>query len=382
MAGVYTLITNKKIDGAKPAIKPYKLADAHGLYIHILPSGSKSWRFNYTHDGKNKTKTFGQYPAIGVADARLLLNAFKLELAQGINEASITFDTLKREWLIHKKTGPVKQQQQVEYRLNEFVSPHIGKRTIDSLKRADFVSVVQRIQERGTIESAHRVGAHLRQIMDYAVDLGKIESHSAAGLSRVLQTPKVKHMNCIAVEEAGELFKAINNYPEPMVRLGLILAALLFVRTGELRFMRWSEIVDGNIFVIPESRMKMKKPHVVPLSKFALEILKELHLYTGDDDYVLQSAIRRNKPISENTLLFALYRLGYNGRMTVHGFRALASTVLNSESPFSHDVIERQLAHKETDQVRAAYNRAEYLTERIKLMDWWSEKVQTWLLTP
>jgi len=218
---------------------------------------------------------------------------------------------------------------------------------------------VQRIQERGTIESAHRVGAHLRQIMDYAVDLGKIESHSASGLSRVLKTPKVKHMNCIAVEEAGELFKAINNYPEPMVRLGLILAALLFVRTNELRFMRWNEIVDQNIWVIPESRMKMKKPHVVPLSVYALKILDELEVHTGEYDLVFQSPKRQNHPISENTLLFALYRLGYRGQMTVHGFRALASTVLNEQSPFSHDVIERQLAHKETDLVRAAYNRAE-----------------------
>jgi integrase len=371
------LLTNKKIDGAKPTAKPYKLTDAQGLYIHILPTGSKSWRYNYSFEGKNKTKTFGQDPMIGLADARQLLNNFKIELAQGINEVSMTFDTLKRDWLIHnnKKLKNAKHKQQIEYRLDTFVSPHIGKRAIDSLKRADFVSVVQRVQTGGIIETAHRVATHIRQVMDYAVDLGKIESHSANGLSRVLQTPKTKHMNCIAIEDAGKLFKAINDYDEPVTRHGLLLAALTFVRTNELRFMKWSEIIDDKFWVIPESRMKMKKPHVVPLSEFALKILNELEVFTGDDEYVFQSPKRAKHPISENTLLFALYRLGYRGKMTVHGFRALASTVLNEQSPFSHDVIERQLAHKETDQVRAAYNRAEYLDERIKLMAWWSDWV-------
>jgi integrase len=373
------LLTNKKIDGAKPTAKPYKLTDAHGLYIHILPTGSKSWRYNYTIDGKNKTKTFGQYPMIGLADARQLLNAFRIELAQGINEVSMSFDTLKHDWLIHnnKKLKNAKHKQQIEYRLDTFVSPYIGKRTIDSLKRADFVSVVQRVQLGGIIETAHRVATHIRQVMDYAVDLGKIESHSANGLSRVLQTPKVKHMNCIPVEDAGTLFKAINSYAEPVTRLGLLLAAVTFVRTNELRFMRWDEIQDDRFWVIPESRMKMKKPHVVPLSDFALKILNDIEVFTGDYDYVFQSPTRPKHPISENTLLFALYRLGYRGKMTVHGFRALASTVLNEQSPFSHDVIERQLAHKETDQVRAAYNRAEYLDERIKLMAWWADWVSS-----
>lgn len=377
-------MTNKKIDGAKPATKPYKLSDAHGLFIIILPSGTKSWRYLYKLDGKHKTKTFGKYPQIGVADARQLLNAFKLELAQGINESSITFDALKREWLLHKmpQLRNAKHKQQVEYRLDTFVSPHIGKRAVDSLRRADFVSVVQRIQTGGIIETAHRVATHIRQVMDYAVDLGKIESHSATGLSRVLKTPKTKHMNCIEVKDAGDLIRKINSYDEPITRLGLLFALATFVRTSELRGMRWDEIQDDKFWVIPETRMKMKKPHVVPLSYFALDILKQLDVFTGDDDLVFQSPKRPNHPISENTLLFALYRLGYRGIMTIHGFRALASTVLNSQSPFSHDVIERQLAHKETDLVRAAYNRAEYLDERIKLMDWWADFVSAFLKSP
>lgn len=373
------LLTNKKIDGLKPQAKPYKTTDANGLFIVVLPTGTKSWRYLYKLDGKHKTKTFGTYPQISLADARQMLNDFKQELAQGISKVSVTFDAIKREWLIFKKATlkNIKHKQQIEYRLNEFVSPHIGKRPINSLKRADFVSIVQKVQQGGIIETAHRVGIHIRQVMDYAVDMGLIESHSANGLSRVLQTPKTKHMNCIAVSDAGKLLKAIDDYDEPTTRLGLLFASVTFVRTNELRFMKWNEIVDEKFWVIPAERMKMKKPHVVPLSDYALEILKQLEVHTGEYDYVFNSPTRPKHPISENTLLFALYRLGYRGIMTVHGFRALASTVLNEQSPFSHDVIERQLAHKETDQVRAAYNRAEYLDERIKLMDWWANWLQT-----
>jgi integrase len=369
------LLTNKKIDGAKPTAKPYKLTDAHGLFVIVLPSGTKSWRYLYKYEGKHKTKTFGTYPQIGVAEARQLLNAFKLELAQGISKASVTFDEISREWIIYKmpQLKNAKHKQQVQYRLDTFVSPHIGKRAIDSLKRADFVAIVQKIQQGGIIETAHRVAIHIRQVMDYAVDIGKIESHSANNLSRVLQTPIVKHMNCVPLDQAAQLFKDIQTIEEPMNRLGLMLVALTFVRSSELRFMKWNEIKDKTFWVIPGERMKMKKPHVVPLSGYALQILKEIEIHNGEYDYVFNSPVKSNKPISENCLLDALYGLGYRHKMTVHGFRALASTVLNEQSPFAHDVIERQLAHQETDAVRAAYNRAEYLDERIKLMDWWAD---------
>jgi len=369
-------LTNKKIDGAKPKAKPYKLSDAHGLYIEVLPSGSKSWRYLYKLLGKHKTKTYGKYPDIGLADARVLHNQFKIELTQGIKE-SPSFDSVKDDFLVHhlKTLKNAKHKQQVQYRLDEFVSPLLGKMPINTIKRTDLVNVVKSVQAKGVTETAHRVGTHIRQLFDYALDIGLIESHAANGLSRVLDTPKTKHMNCITVNDAGKLFKAITSYDEPVTRIGLKLAALTFVRTNELRFMRWSEIQDKTFWVIPAERMKMKKPHVVPLSDEAMKLLKEIEVYTGDYEFVFNSPKRPKHPVSENTLLFALYRLGYRGLMTVHGFRALASTVLNEQSPFSHDVIERQLAHKETDLVRAAYNRAEYLDERIKLMAWWSNWV-------
>lgn len=377
------MLTNKIIDGARPKDKAYKLADSQGLYVSIMPGGTKAWRYDYQVEGKHKTHTFGRYPNIGLAHARLLLLEFKNSLASGMVKSAPTFDEIKREW--YKKKLPtlknMKHKQQVQYRLDTFVSPKIGNMAIDAIKRENLVKLVQEVQDAGIIETAHRVAMHMRQVFDYAVDLGKIESHSAANLSRVLAAPKVKNMPCVPVKEAGKLLKAINTYEYPVTRLGLLLVAYTFVRTNEVRYMQWDEIKDDRFWVIPADRMKMKKPHVVPLSDKALAVLEELRIYNGDYDYVLQSPVIRNKPISENTMLNALYDLGYRHKMTVHGFRALASTVLNEQSPFSHDVIERQLSHKETDAVRAAYNRAEYLKERIKLMDWWANWVYAALMS-
>lgn len=372
------MLNNKKLDTARPTDKVYKLSDGNGLYLVVLPSGTKSWRTYYKENGKAQTKTFGKYPAIGIAEARQLNMKFKEQLARGSVNDVPTFDEVLASWLKHKlpTLKNIKHQQQVINRMELHASPKLGKKPINAIRRSDLVEVVHSIQLKGIIETAHRVGMHLRQLFDYAVDIGYIESHPANNLSRVLQAPVVKHMQCIQVSEAPELFRKIMTIDEPLNRYGLIMAALTFVRSNELRYMKWSEIKDKRFWVVPEERMKgrkgKRKPHVVPLSDFTLKILAEIDMLTGEYEYVFQSPVRPNKPISENTLLDALYGLGYRHKMTVHGFRSLASTVLNEQSPFSHDVIERQLAHKERDEVRAAYNRAEYLEERIKLMDWYS----------
>ncbi len=215
-------------------------------------------------------------------------------------------------------------------------------------------------------------------VLNYAVDEGHSESHPATGLTRVINERKRKKpMASIDPVLAPQLMAAIDGYAEPVTRLGLLLMAHTFVRVGELRGMRWSELVKGDpVWVVPEERMKLRIPHVVPLSAESLRLLEALRLHTGTTEYVFESPLRPGHPISENTLLFALYRLGYRGQMTAHGFRSLASTVLNGSGLHSKDAIERQLAHKETDEVRGAYNRAEYLPERREIMRWWSE----WLL--
>lgn len=369
-------LTVKAVEAAKPQEKSYKLADSAGLYLFVSPAGGKSWRANYQRAGKQATRTYGRYPGVSLADARKAHAAAREPVARAaVVVKSPTFEAVARAWLKLKlpTLSNGKHQIQVEKTLERFVLPTLGKRPIETIKRAELVAVVHAVQVGGKVETAHRVAGRIAAVFDYAIDVGHIESHPASGLVRVLQSRAVrKPMASIPPAEAGALLRAIEGYDEPVTRLGLQLMAHTFVRVGELRFMRWSELrEDGAVWVVPAERMKLKLPHVVPLSEQARAVLAALQLVSGDREFVLNSPLRPGHPISENTLLFALYSLGYRGRMTAHGFRALASTVLNEQSGFAHDVIERQLAHKETDAVRAAYNRAEYLDMRRELMKWW-----------
>lgn len=308
------------------------------------------------------------------------------QLAETTPADSPAFEAVARAWLKIKLPGlsNFKHQGQVAGTLERFVYPGIGHLPIASIRRPQLVEIVQAVQEGGRVETAHRVAGRITAVFDYAQDVGILESHGAAGLVRVLQARKARRpMASIPPEEAGQLLRLIDDYDEPVTRLGLKLLALTFVRVGELRLMRWDELrEEGAVWVVPDARMKLRVPHVVPLSRQARAVLDELRLINGESDLVLQSSLARNKPLSENTFLFALYRLGYRGRMTAHGFRALASTVLNEQSGFSHDVIECQLAHQETDEVRAAYNRAQYLSQRQQLMQWWADWLDQQLSTP
>lgn len=370
-------LTVRAVEAAKPRDKGYKLADSAGLYLYVTPAGGKSWRANYQKAGKQATRTYGRWPALSLADARKAHVGARDPVVQAMVQTVPTFNTVARAWLKLKlpTLSNGKHQVQVENTLERFVFPVIGTRPIDMIKRAELVAVVQAVQAGGIVETAHRVAGRIAAVFDYAQDAGHIESHPAAGLVRVLQSRKTKRpMASIPPTEAPALLRAIADYDEPVTRLGLLLLAHTFVRVGELRLMRWSELVeDGAVWVVPAERMKLRLPHVVPLAAQAQALLAELRLVNGEREFVLDSPIRRGHPISENTFLFALYRLGYRGRMTAHGFRALASTVLNEQSGFGHDVIERQLSHKENDAVRAAYNRAEYLPQRRLLMAWWAD---------
>jgi integrase len=368
-------LTVRAVEAAKPKDKPYKLGDAGGLYLFVSPAGGKSWRANYATGGKQKTRTYGRFPEMGLADAR--------KAHQNAREApqaatAPTFKEVARMWLLKALPGlsNPKHKVQVESTLERFAFDKIGAMPIDSIPRAELVKVVQAVGDK--VETAHRVAGRITAVFDYAQDAGLIQSHPASHLSRVLTPRKVKKpMASIPPEECGALMRAITEYPDLVTRLGLQLLAHTFVRVGELRLMEWTELrEDGAIWVIPEGRMKLRLPHVVPLSEQAMGILGRLREINGDVPLVLDSPANTGHPLSENTFLFALYRMGYKGTMTAHGFRALASTVLNEQSGFGHDVIERQLAHRETDAVRAAYNRAEYLTQRRELMAWWSKWLQ------
>jgi integrase len=369
-------LTVKQIQSAQPKDKPYKLTDIDGLYLYVSQTGYKSWRANYRVAGKQKTTTYGAFPAVSLADARMThLEARKAKPPE--EKTSPVFEDVFREWLKIKQPAlsNYKHQLQVENTIKKYAVPKIGQKQISEIKRAELISICRAVQETGAVETAHRVAGRLTAIFDYTQDCGLIEAHPAAGLTRALIPRKVKKpMASISPEKAGELLKSIDTYPDPVTRLGLLLAAHTIVRTGELRLMRWDEFKeDGVIWVVPASRMKLKKPHVVPLSRQSQRLIATLRSHTGEASYAFESPLRPGHPISDHTLLFALYRLGWRGEMTVHGFRALASTVLNEQSPFDREVIERQLAHREKDAVHAAYNRAEYLDKRRDLMQWWSD---------
>ncbi|PPC95675.1 MAG: integrase [Methylotenera sp.] len=392
------MLTIKQIDSLKPKAQQYKVSDMAGLYLVVTPRNIKSWRYNYKDSqDKYKTKTYGLYPEISLAKARLLNSEFKDEQARlklhGLTESRVmTFKQFVEEkWYKHHLPDlkSAKHKAIIQASMDQYVFEKIGDKPLDKITRKELVELVQGIQSKGVVETANRIASRLGQVFTHAVNADEIQLHPATNLCSVLRTPVRTHMPCVDVSEAKDLFQAIKSYDEPVTRLGLMLLALTFVRTTELRYFERKEIKDGRFWVIPGERMKTvtgktPKPHVVPLTKFALSIIKELEQYTGDDKYVLGSLKRPNHPISENTLLFALYRLGYRGKMTGHGFRALASTVLNNETidgrrRFDKDWIERQLAHNEIDDVRASYNRAEYLEHRVAMMQFYSDWIEAQL---
>jgi integrase len=376
-------LTVRAVEAAKPKDGPYKLGDGQGLYLYVSPAGGKSWRANFMVAGKQQTRTYGRWPGMTLAQARKAHQ----DAREGPKEASApTFEGVARDWL--KKALPAlsnaKHKTQVENTLERFAFPALGAKPLNAITRAELVKVVQAVQDKGDrVETAHRVAGRIAAVFDYAQDAGYIQSHPASHLSRVLVVRTVKKpMASIQPERAGELMRQIAGYPEHVTRLGLQLLAHTFVRVNELLGMRWEELYeDGAVWVVPAQRVKgqaaKKLPHVVPLSTQAQAILATLREVNGDVPLVLDSPANTGHPLSENTFLFALYRMGYKGTMTAHGFRALASTVLNEQSGFSHDVIERQLAHRESDAVRAAYNRAEYLPQRRELMVWWSRWLES-----
>ncbi|WP_211474814.1 tyrosine-type recombinase/integrase [Collimonas humicola] len=374
-------LTAKQVSAAQPKDKPYKLTDANRLYLYVAVSGTKSWRCNYLDGGKDKTKTFGQYPAMSLADARMAHVKFRDLQDAPASDTAPTFKKVAEAWLKIKlpTLSNPKHQLQVAKTIEQYVYPHIGGKPIDQIKRQELVNIVRLVAESGVVETAHRVAGRINMVFDYAQDAGLIEAHAANDLTRVIeQRKRKKPMPSIPPGEAPALFAAIATYDEPVTELGLMLMAHIFVRTKELRVAKWTEInYDDAVWVVPEDRMKLRKPHVVPLSKQAIKLLRELAVLAGESPYILNSPLRFGHPVSENTLLFALYRLGYRGRMTVHGFRALASSVLNEKTDFDADAIERQLSHKEKDEVRASYNRAEYLDQRRIMMQWWSDWIDS-----
>lgn len=379
-------LTVKEIINSKVTGKPYKLADAGGLYLYVTAIGGKSWRCNYLRLGKQATKTFGMFPAVSLADARMAHALFKDDV--GAAATKPTFEAVTQLFFKVKLPGLSNAKHQIQFAntLERFVFPAVGNMPVDEIPRAKLVAVVQAIEARGTAETAYRVASRIGMVFDYAVDAGIIDAHGAARLTRVL-APRKKQVSMATIpptrEAAHRLLNDIMAYEEPVLRLALLLLAHTFVRSTELVGWKKSEInYADNVWVVPAVRMKGRKPHVVPLSPQVLAMLKALEPLSEGSDYVLQSPLIAGQPINDGSPLQVLYSMGYRKKMTSHGFRSLASSVLNEQSTFMRDVIERQLAHSETDEVRAAYNRAEYLPMRREMMAWWSDWLDAAALSP
>lgn len=379
-----------KARNAKPRANAYKIFDGGGLYLFVTPSGGKLWHFKYRFDGKEKKLTFGSYPEISLLDARQRRDEARRQLANAIDPGAVrkaqkqanvqeteTFEVIAREW--HGRfisTWTTGHAETIMSRLERDLFPWIGKRPIAEIKAPELLAVLRRIESRGALESAHRIRTICGQVFRYAVETGRAERDPSADLKGALPQPQENHRAAITEpKEAGALLRAIEGYEGGfIVKCALKFAPLVFVRPGELRHAEWAEInLENAEWNIPGSKMKMKEPLLVPLSKQAIEILKELYKLTGAGRYVFPGRTA-DRPMSENAILAALRRMGYDkDEMSGHGFRAMACTLLDEVLHIRPDYIEHQLAHAVRDPNGRAYNRTAHLEERRKMMQTWAD---------
>lgn len=381
------MLSETAIRAAKPREKSYKLSDERGLYLLINPTGSRWWRFKYARFGKERGLSFGVYSDVSLALARKRRDEARTMIAEGIDPSqqrkaekltnSNTFRAVAEEWLtLHQDKFHPRTFNKAKWMLKSFVYPRLGDTPIAKITAPELLSVLRKIEGRGTHETAHRTKQRCGQIFRYAIATGRAEQDVSVHLRGALKPVVTKNRAAVTDPAAvGQLLRAIDGYAGgAAAKYALQLAPLTFVRPGELRLARWSEFdLESAEWRIPAERMKMGELHIVPLSRQAVTLIKELHAIVGSGEFVFSSLRSATRPMSDNTVNAALRRLGYaKDEMTGHGFRALASTLLN-EQGWHPDLIELQLAHAERNKVRAAYNRAQRLPERRKMMQAWAD---------
>ena len=383
------MLTETLIRKTKTPLKPIKLADERGMYLFCTPAGGRLWRFKYRYAGKEKLLALGAYPDLSLAKAREARDEARKMLAQGIDPSAARqqekrekaeagandFETIAREWLenVREKWAAVYHSDTLK-RFEAYVVPSVGRRPIAQVAAPELLALLRKIEARGTVETAHKVARACGQVFRYGIASGRCDRNPAGDLRGALKArPKPKHMAALPASELPDFMAKIGAYDgEVQTQLALRLMALTFVRTNELRGATWDEIdLDKAEWTIPAERMKTSTPHHVPLSRQAVEAFRKLQEMNGKWPWIFAGRAP-TKPMSKNTVLFALYRMGYHSRMTGHGFRAMASTALN-EMGYRPDVIERQLAHTEKNAVRAAYHRSQYLEERQTMMQAWAD---------
>lgn len=388
-------LTDVAIRNAKPRPKPYKLGDSLGLFLLVQPAGGKLWRLKYRVDGKEKKLSIGCYPEVGLAEARRRRDDARELLSSGKDpsreqkrkkvraqiQAETTFAAIAAEFCEKRRRDGQKAWAPATATRSEYLlsllKGSIGKLPIADIEPADVLSAVRKIEGKGKLESARRTLQLASAVFRYAVATARLSSDPTRDLRGALTAPTVTHYGAIIDSfRVGELLRAIDGYQgQPITKLAMQLAPHVFVRPGELRHAEWAEFdLAGALWTIPASKTKMRKDHLVPLSRQATAILEDIRTLTGPNGFVFPSIRSRKRPMSDNTINAGLRRLGYStDEMTAHGFRAMASTLLNESGKWHPDAIERALAHGDSDKVRAAYHRGAHWKERVAMAQWWSD---------
>lgn len=388
-------LTDTAVRHAQPREKPYKMADAQGLYIQVTPSGSKHWKMKYRFDGREKKLSFGEYPRVSLRDARDLRDEARNQLTKGIDPsyekrrnrlrgnvaAGNTFTDISREYCDKRRRDGDKAwapstAKRCEYLLS-LLDNSIGKMPIEEIEPIDVLAAVRKIEAKGKLESSRRTMQLAGAVFRYAVACARLKSDPTRDLRGALINPTVTHYGAITdASLVGPLLRAIDGYKsQGMTDWALKLAPHVFVRPGELRSAQWEEFdLEARVWTIPAEKTKMRKPHHVPLSRQSVALVEQIRSITAPWSYIFPSLWSRKRPMSDNTLNAALRRMGYtSSEMTAHGFRAMASTLLNESGKWSYDAIERALAHGDNNRVRAAYHRGAHWDERVAMAQWWSD---------
>lgn len=391
-------LTDSHARNAKPKERPYKLTDGHGLFLLVKPSGKKSWRYRYRIGGVENLFAIGDYPQLGLRQAREGRDQARSLVKNGIHPAAHrkaarlvgaiaagnTFAVVSREWIDQNRSKWTPYYlAQVETVLTDDVFPHVGKLPIKTVHASQLLAILRRVANRGAPTIAILIRQWCSAIFRYAVATLRADADPSAALKGAISRPKVRHKKSLATKELGKLIERLSTAQiTPQVRIALHLLLLTFVRPGELRQAAWSEFdLDAAEWRIPAERMKMGESHIVPLSRQALDLLRELKVMDQGRSLLFPNLRDPKRPMSPTTMNRSLERMGYAGTFSAHGFRATASTLLN-ELGYRPDVIERQLAHRERNKVRASYNHASYLPERRMMMEQWADYIRAAAFSP
>lgn len=384
-------LSDAKLKRLKVKPAPYRLADGGGLYVEVAPNGTRKWRYAYRFAGKQKLLALGIYPEVSLAAARERHSAARSQIASGRDpsaEKKLTramgapainsFETVANEWLVKFRgdwsSGTFERKQG---RLMRFAFPHLGPKAVDTITPLDVLTTLQAIEATGKLETAHRVRHAVGEVLKYAVATGRASRNVTLDIAGAIPSPQVTHMPALtSPAEVGALLRAVGTYEgSPMVRLALQILPHVFLRPGELRTAEWADINwERAEWSVPEHKMKMRRPHIVPMSRQVVAMLTELRHWTGTSKYVFADLRDGKRPMSNMTINAALRRLGYaQGEVTAHGFRATARTLLDEELHERVDLIEHQLSHQVNDPTGRAYNRTSHLSERARMMQRWSD---------